>query len=115
MRLALVVALLLLAAGFRVMRTADVLGAVREVAPGFDVAAGRGSPTCQIELMPEGDTILSAARRVGEALVGKPIVAIETPQPRHALDRWPERLGGPGGARAWTRAASTCSSASRAT
>jgi endonuclease-8 len=44
--------------------------------------------------MPEGDTILSAARRVGAALVGKPIVAIETPQSRHALDRWPERLGG---------------------
>jgi endonuclease-8 len=44
--------------------------------------------------MPEGDTILSAARRVGEALVGKPIVEIETPQPRHALDRWPERLDG---------------------
>jgi endonuclease-8 len=44
--------------------------------------------------MPEGDTILSAARRVGAALVGKPIVEIETPQPRHALDRWPERLGG---------------------
>src|SRR5215210_8225655 len=44
--------------------------------------------------MPEGDTILSAARRVGEALVGRPIVEIETPQPRHALDRWPERLGG---------------------
>jgi endonuclease VIII len=44
--------------------------------------------------MPEGDTILSAARRVGEALVGESIVEIETPQPRHALDRWPERLGG---------------------
>ena len=44
--------------------------------------------------MPEGDTILSAARRVGEALVGRPIVEIETPQPRHALDRWPERLDG---------------------
>lgn len=44
--------------------------------------------------MPEGDTILSAARRVGAALVGKPIVAIETPQPRHAMDRWPERLDG---------------------
>jgi hypothetical protein len=38
-RLALVVAVLLLAAGFRVMRTAGVLGAIREVAPGFDVAA----------------------------------------------------------------------------
>ena len=44
--------------------------------------------------MPEGDTILSAARRVGAALVGKPIVAIETPQPRHAMDGWPERLDG---------------------
>jgi endonuclease VIII len=31
---------------------------------------------------------------MGAALVGKPIVSIETPQPRHALDRWPERLGG---------------------
>jgi endonuclease VIII len=44
--------------------------------------------------VPEGDTIHSAARRVGAALVGKPIVSIETPQPRHAMDRWPERLGG---------------------
>jgi endonuclease VIII len=44
--------------------------------------------------MPEGDTIHSAARRIGAALVGKPIVAIETPQRRHAVDRWPERLGG---------------------
>jgi endonuclease VIII len=46
--------------------------------------------------VPEGDTIHSAARRVGAALVGKPIVAIETPQPRHAMDRWPERLDGRG-------------------
>jgi endonuclease-8 len=44
--------------------------------------------------MPEGDTIHSAARRIGAALVGSPIVEIETPQPRHAMDRWPERLGG---------------------
>jgi endonuclease VIII len=44
--------------------------------------------------VPEGDTIHSAARRVGAALVGKPIVSIETPQPRHAMDRWPERLDG---------------------
>jgi endonuclease VIII len=44
--------------------------------------------------VPEGDSIHSAARRVGAALVGKPIVEIETPHPRHALDRWPERLGG---------------------
>ena len=44
--------------------------------------------------MPEGDTILHAARRVGGALVGKEILAIETPQPRHLHDRWPERLAG---------------------
>jgi endonuclease VIII len=44
--------------------------------------------------MPEGDTIHRAARRVGEALVGKEIVAIETPHPRHLHERWPERLAG---------------------
>jgi endonuclease-8 len=44
--------------------------------------------------MPEGDTIHSAARRLGAALVGSPIESIETPQPRHALDRWPDRLAG---------------------
>jgi endonuclease-8 len=46
--------------------------------------------------VPEGDTIHSAARRVGAALVGQPIVSIETPQPRHAMDRWPQRLQGRG-------------------
>jgi len=44
--------------------------------------------------MPEGDTIHRAARRVGEALVGHEIVQIETPHPRHRLDRWAERLSG---------------------
>jgi endonuclease-8 len=44
--------------------------------------------------MPEGDTIHWAARRIGSALVGRPIESIETPQRRHALDRWPERLAG---------------------
>jgi endonuclease VIII len=44
--------------------------------------------------MPEGDAIHRAARRIGAALVGKAIVEIETPQRRHALDRWPERLRG---------------------
>ena len=44
--------------------------------------------------MPEGDTIHRAARRAAEALVGKEILSIETPQERHRLDRWPERLGG---------------------
>jgi endonuclease VIII len=46
--------------------------------------------------MPEGDAIHAAAQRVGAALVGKPIESIEAPQPRHALDRWPERLEGRG-------------------
>jgi endonuclease VIII len=44
--------------------------------------------------MPEGDTILSAARKVGAVLVGREILEIETPHPRHAMDRWPERLSG---------------------
>ena len=44
--------------------------------------------------MPEGDTIHSAARRVGAVLVGQEIVEVETPQRRHAMDRWPERLAG---------------------
>jgi endonuclease-8 len=46
--------------------------------------------------MPEGDTVHRAARRVGEALVGKRIVSIETPHPRFARDGWPERLAGRG-------------------
>jgi len=44
--------------------------------------------------MPEGDTIHNAALRVGTALVGQEIRSIETPHPRHARDRWPERLAG---------------------
>src|SRR2546423_1198390 len=44
--------------------------------------------------MPEGDTIHHAAKRIGSALVGRPIVSIETPQRRHERDRWPERLSG---------------------
>ena len=42
--------------------------------------------------MPEGDTIHHAARRVRAALVGHLIESIETPHPRHRLDRWPDRL-----------------------
>ncbi|HEX2070381.1 MAG TPA: DNA-formamidopyrimidine glycosylase family protein [Thermoleophilaceae bacterium] len=44
--------------------------------------------------MPEGDTIHNAALRVGDALVGREILEIETPHPRHRKDRWPERLAG---------------------
>jgi endonuclease-8 len=46
--------------------------------------------------MPEGDTIHSAAQRIGAVLVGREIRQIEAPQPRHALDRWPQRLEGRG-------------------
>jgi endonuclease-8 len=44
--------------------------------------------------MPEGDTIAYAARRIRPVLEGPVPDAIRTPHPRHALDRWPERLGG---------------------
>jgi endonuclease VIII len=44
--------------------------------------------------VPEGDTIAYAARRMRPVLEGAVPDAIRTPQPRHALDRWPERLGG---------------------
>jgi len=44
--------------------------------------------------MPEGDTIHNAALRVGGALVGQEILEIETPHPRHRMDRWPEQLAG---------------------
>jgi endonuclease VIII len=44
--------------------------------------------------MPEGDTIAYAANRIRPVLEGRVPDEIETPQPRHALDRWPERLAG---------------------
>jgi formamidopyrimidine-DNA glycosylase len=44
--------------------------------------------------MPEGDTIHHAANRIREALVGSEILEIAAPHPRHAADRWPERLRG---------------------
>ncbi|HEY1522858.1 MAG TPA: DNA-formamidopyrimidine glycosylase family protein [Solirubrobacteraceae bacterium] len=44
--------------------------------------------------MPEGDTIAWAANRIRPALVGRIPDEILTPQPRHAMDRWPERLAG---------------------
>lgn len=46
--------------------------------------------------MPEGDTLHHAAKRVGAALVGQEILEILTPQPRHRLDHWPERLASRG-------------------
>jgi endonuclease-8 len=44
--------------------------------------------------MPEGDTIHHAAGRIRAALAGTVPDEISTPQPRHSLERWPERLGG---------------------
>jgi len=44
--------------------------------------------------MPEGDTILRAANRIRPVLEGTVPDEILAPQPRHARDRWPERLRG---------------------
>ncbi|HWF49126.1 MAG TPA: DNA-formamidopyrimidine glycosylase family protein [Solirubrobacteraceae bacterium] len=44
--------------------------------------------------MPEGDTIRWAANRIRPVLEGRVPEKITTPHPRHALDRWPERLAG---------------------
>jgi endonuclease-8 len=44
--------------------------------------------------MPEGDTIAYAANRMRPVLGGRVPDEIRTPQPRHALDRWPDRLAG---------------------
>jgi endonuclease-8 len=44
--------------------------------------------------VPEGDTIAWAASRIRPAIAGRVPEEILTPQPRHALDRWPERLSG---------------------
>ena len=44
--------------------------------------------------MPEGDTILRAAKRMRPVLEGAVPDEIRTPQARHARDRWPERLRG---------------------
>lgn len=44
--------------------------------------------------MPEGDTIRTAANRVGAALIDHQIESIETPHPRFGKDGWPERLAG---------------------
>jgi endonuclease VIII len=44
--------------------------------------------------MPEGDTIHYAANRLRPVLAGEVPEEILTPQPRHAHERWPERLAG---------------------
>jgi endonuclease-8 len=42
--------------------------------------------------VPEGDTILYAANRIRPVLEDRAPDSLETPQGRHELDRWPERL-----------------------
>lgn len=44
--------------------------------------------------MPEGDTIAYAAQRMRPVLEGHVPDEIRTPHPRHAMDRWPQRLAG---------------------
>jgi endonuclease-8 len=44
--------------------------------------------------MPEGDTVHHIAGRMRAALVGTVPEEISTPHPRHARDRWPQRLAG---------------------
>ena len=44
--------------------------------------------------MPEGDTIHHAANRIRPVLEGRAPEEIRAPHPRHAMDRWPERLAG---------------------
>jgi endonuclease VIII len=44
--------------------------------------------------MPEGDTIAWAAKRIRPVLEGRVPEEILTPQPRHSMDRWPDRLAG---------------------
>lgn len=44
--------------------------------------------------MPEGDTIHRAAQQLRAALAGRAPSEVLTPQPRHRMDRWPERLSG---------------------
>jgi endonuclease VIII len=44
--------------------------------------------------MPEGDTIHHAAQRIRPVLEGRVPDEILTPQTRHRLDRWPQRLAG---------------------
>jgi endonuclease-8 len=44
--------------------------------------------------VPEGDSIRWAANRIRPVLEGRVPEEIRTPHPRHALERWPDRLAG---------------------
>ena len=73
-------------------RAGDELGA-RSGAGGARVPGGTEAADAE-RLMPEGDTIAYAANRIRPVLVGRVPDEVRTPQPRHALDRWAERLAG---------------------
>ena len=62
------------------------------VALGFQEGPRRLTLSALRPPMPEGDTIAYAANRIRPVLEGRVPDEILTPQPRHALDRWPERL-----------------------
>src|SRR5439155_13362427 len=53
-----------------------------------------GTSLSNEDSMPEGDTIAYAAARMRPVLEGVVPDDIVTPQPRHRLDRWPQRLDG---------------------
>ena len=100
-------ALLTRASGFRSARRASsTLSAQR--------AASRPHRRPYARRVPEGDTIHYAANRIRPVLEGHVPDELATPHPRFGRDRWPERLGGPGGHARSTPTASTSSCASRA-
>jgi endonuclease-8 len=56
--------------------------------------AGVVAPETILGRVPEGDTIHHAANQIRPVLAGHVPDALETPHPRFARDRWPERLAG---------------------
>jgi endonuclease-8 len=55
---------------------------------------GRPRRSAIVGNVPEGDTVHHAARRLRAVLAGRLPQEIRTPQGRHRLERWPERLEG---------------------
>ena len=78
--------------GARRVRLPDARG--RPAAAAHVLAAGAEAGSVVCEECPRATRSTRRRGASGEALVGREIEEIETPQPRHALDRWPERLGG---------------------
>jgi endonuclease VIII len=57
-------------------------------------APGALALLCDLEGVPEGDTIHYAANRIRAVLEGQVPEEIVTPHPRHGAERWPQRLDG---------------------